>query len=164
MGNSSVVAPSPDVTVAGRRTNALLLEASSKIVSWKSLTNPYAPWCWNLYLHLGNLWGQCWNIFHTWSTSEPTLLGAARLKLSFTTATRSLATEVRCFFVPRVNVYEYLILDLLKRELLNIPQVCRRLLVHVQIGASMKKHTYTKKNMSSKYNFHSIWLVVYLPL
>ena len=22
---------------------------------------------WNIYLHLGHLWGQCWYIFHTWS-------------------------------------------------------------------------------------------------
>ena len=22
---------------------------------------------WNIYLHLGNVWGKCWQIFHTWS-------------------------------------------------------------------------------------------------
>ena len=28
---------------------------------------PYAPWCWNIYLHLGHLGGKCWQIYHTWS-------------------------------------------------------------------------------------------------
>jgi hypothetical protein len=28
---------------------------------------PDAPWCWNIYLYLGDVWGKCRQIFHTWS-------------------------------------------------------------------------------------------------
>ena len=39
------------------------------ISQWEGLSHilyiiPYAPWCWYIYLHLGHLWGKCWNIYH----------------------------------------------------------------------------------------------------
>ena len=35
------------------------------------------PWCWYIFLptKLGDFWGKCWYIFHTWSISERVFIG-----------------------------------------------------------------------------------------